>query len=180
MPRLAPLFRLVPVIAFAVFVNGCSANEEGVSTFNRDVRVLRQSADVALPVKLPPSLTEAWVTNADGVPLVNFYSENEPVVTICTSPVSRCAQLMPGSDMRTVQVDGKAVVIALGRSDKPDDPAQPRMGRQLGQFWADVALTTEVPKWLAQDNADGPGTRASSQQADAVEPADRLFESPRR
>ena len=162
MPRLALLFRLVPVIAVAVLVNGCSANEEDVSTFDRDVRVLRQSADVALPVTLPPSLTQAWVTNADGVPMVSFYSENEPVVTICTSPASRCAQLMPGADLRTVQVDGRAVVIALGRSDKPD-AAQPRLGRQLGQFWADVALTTDVPKWLAQNNADGPGTRGSLQ-----------------
>ena len=155
-PRLAPLFRLVPVIAVAVLVNGCSANEEDVSTFDRDVRVLRQSADVALPVTLPPSLTQAWVTNAEDVPMVNFYSENEPVVTICTSPVSRCAQLMPGADLRTVQVDGRAVVIALGRSDKPD-AAQPRLGRQLGQFWADVALTTDVPKWLAPSKTGGPG-----------------------
>ena len=162
MPRLAPLFRLVPVIAVAVLVNGCSANEEEVSPFVRDVRVLRLSADVALPVTLPPSITQAWVTNADGVPMVNFYSENEPVVTICTGAVSRCAQLMPGAGLRTVQVDGRAVVVTLGRSDKPD-AAQPRLGRQLGQFWADVALTTDVPNWVAHDNADGPGARGSLQ-----------------
>ena len=65
---------------------------------------------------------------------------------------------MPGADLRTVQADGRAVVIALGRSDKPD-AAQPRMGRQLGQFWAHVALTTDVPKWLAQSKVRRPRYR---------------------
>ena len=149
---LVPSWRALFLVAVTALGTGCSAAQDEVSTFDRDVRALRQSADVALPVSLPPDLVQAWVTDAAGVPMVNFYSENEPVVTVCTSPASRCAEFMPGSSMRTIQVDGRSVVVALGRSDNPDAP-DPELGRRLGRFWADVALTTDIPSWLSNSKA---------------------------
>lgn len=153
--------RGMPVLLAAMIVtiaSACASGGDFRDAFEADVRAARQSAEVVVPVTLPPRLTEAWVTDADGVPLVSFYSANDPVVTICTGTAPRCGRLVgDGSLLRSEDVEGRPVVVSLGVSDDPG-AGPPGLRRELRSFWADVDLTASVPGWLA-DRAAAPHVR---------------------
>jgi len=84
----------------------------------------------------------------DGLPLVSFYSTNEPLVTVCTGRPDRCATLTtPRAILRRVRAGPATVLVTIDRSEAPEDA--PPLSAPLRRFWSKVDLTTSAPAWLA-------------------------------
>lgn len=134
-------------LAFSGLV-GCSSDSDPhpLETFSDDLLAARVKTDFLLPAALPPELTLAWVGGGDGIPAVSFYSENQPVVTVCTGSRAACTRHATDVVFRTARVDGQHVVISLGRREEP--APTPSLDRELASFWSAVELNAEIPDWL--------------------------------
>lgn len=136
---------LLGVTAF--LLPGCSSETAPSERFRDDVRHARSIGIFALPDRLPPNLTEGWVNSGGATTSVSFYSENAPVVTICTGRPEDCRNRANDVQMRVVELGSQhQAVITLGRREEP--APLPALEGELRSFWSDVSLTTGNPKWL--------------------------------
>lgn len=137
---------LIAVTSTAV---GCGSEPGPLERFEEELTNVLANTSLALPEELPPGLEEAWVETVEGVTRVAFYSENAPVVTVCTGPVEKCLKATTDVELRVVQVESQEVVLSLGQQEEPADP--PRLDGTLDEFWTDVSLTFDRPGWLNSD-----------------------------
>ncbi len=135
----------------ALASTGCGDAEEIYpETFVEQVQANKDTGLVVLPESRPPDLTDAWVTRLENFSSVNFYSRNTPVVMVCTGDAGQCRSTYPdAAEMRTDRVDGRDVVVLLGRTDDPDAPDVP-LPADLDDFWSEVELTADEPEWLRE------------------------------
>ena len=137
-------------LTFLMAAAACGDDAEGtdpVAASGHDLRTLRLSHTVALPTELPPGLESIQTATGDGLPLISFYSTNEPLVTVCTGAAERCRALT--SPFATLQRRGGALVT-IDRAEAPEDASA--ISAELRRFWSDIRLTTSAPTWLERSS----------------------------
>jgi hypothetical protein len=141
------LIRLALLILAGLVAASCGGGQEGPRGLE-DVTVLRQGRQVALPVRLPPGLEEITAATGNGLPMVSFYSTNEPLVTVCTGAVRACrAATRSVRTLQLVPLEGTTAVLTVDPAEKP---GRPRLSGRLAAFWSSVALTQAAPEWLPE------------------------------
>jgi hypothetical protein len=136
------------IAALALALTGCAQDDaDGGPTLSGQLAQERDRTPVVVPVQAPPDLVESWLTMAEGYPVVSLASRDAPTVTVCTGDPAGCAAVGEGSaTIRSLQVGGRDVVVAVAAGEEPADLALPP---DLAAFWQGVDLTTDVPDWLA-------------------------------
>ena len=134
-------------VALLLVLTGCAQDDsDGGPTLSGQLEQERDRTPVVVPAQAPPDLVESWLTMAEGYPVVSLSSRDAPTVTVCTGDPAGCAEVGEGSaTIRTVQVDGRDVVVAVAAGE---DPAGTALPPGLADFWADVDLTTGLPDWV--------------------------------
>ncbi len=136
------------VLALSGLLVACASAEGAPTGLLEDVAALRAQTPVALPAKTPPALVESTLTDIDRrYALVNFYSENQPIVSVCTGDRAGCAERVPGSTpLRTERLDGSEVTVMVNRAESSSQDR--KLDDQLATFWKEVPLTLGTPAWL--------------------------------
>ena len=138
----------VSVLVLAATGCGGGDDTDGGPTLSGQLAQERDRTTVAVPAQSPPDLVESWLTVAEGYPVVNLASRGAPTVTVCTGDPTGCAAVAEGSaTIRTLQVDGRDVVVAVAAREEPS--ADSALPPELASFWAGVDLTTDLPDWLS-------------------------------
>lgn len=141
------------VAGAAALLGGCTQGAAPTAADPADWRTqVVELADahgpVALPSRLPAQLAEAQPVTLEGQPAVTFRVPGEPLVTICSGDLTRCRGALGSSrEVRTGRADGVAFVVALGAREQPG--STPTLSASGQSFWADVAMTSARPDWLA-------------------------------
>lgn len=139
---------LAAILLGAAACAGDRGRADAVDASARELAALRLATTVALPAALPPGLESIQPATGDGLPLVSFYSTNEPLVTVCTGRPDRCATLTtPRAILRRMRAGPATVLVTVDRSEAPEDA--PPLSAALRRFWSNVDLTTSAPAWLA-------------------------------
>ena len=143
---------LVAAIALVTLVlTACRAPGSDVEVDTAGLAQLREFSDdepVVLPALLPPRFESVSVASADDLTIVDFYSTNEPMVTICHGTVRRCRDVIQfASEVRTVRADGAVVVVGTAPREARADP----LTADVAAFWDQVEFTTTPPPWLRPD-----------------------------
>jgi len=140
--------RAAAIAATLLIAAGCAGeSRDAVTGSAAELVALRQSATVVLPAELPPGLELIEPATGDGLPLVSFYSTNQPLVTVCTGPLERCESLTtPRATLQRRRAGQASVIVTLDRTEAPED-ALP-LSAELRRFWSSVDLTTAAPAWL--------------------------------
>lgn len=142
---------MVAVSSAVVLSAGCGSGEKAFpEEFAEQVQADQGTGQVVLPGSRPPELMDAWVTRLEDASAVSFYSGNTPIVMVCTGDAGQCRSTYPdAAGVRAEQVDGRDVVVLLGRSDDPEAADVP-LPAELDDFWSGVELTADEPEWLEQ------------------------------
>jgi len=111
---------------------------------------LLQFHTMVLPSELPPGFQTVHPRTINDQPALGFYSENQPIVTICTGDVGKCRQLSPTDTVlrEGAEADQRYVVLV----SSSDGPRQ-SMEQRLTDFWRTTPLTTGRPEWLPKRSA---------------------------
>lgn len=143
------LLALLAGLVVATAVSACSAGRDAglqANGWQDDLTGLRTAEEVALPVSLPPGLREISAVTGEGLPLVSFYSTNEPIVTVCTGSLRDCrAATRAERTLQTVSLDGATAVLTVERAESPQ---RRPLSDELVDFWSSVRLTRAAPGWL--------------------------------
>jgi hypothetical protein len=52
-----------------------------------------------LPNTAPPALYDAAISSGDGIALIDFYSLNQPTVSVCQASAEQCLRLLPTAEV---------------------------------------------------------------------------------
>lgn len=141
-------FASIAALALLALAVSCGGSAPGPAESAADALVaLRARTDVVLPAELPPEVRQIDAVTGEGLPLVSFYSANQPLVTVCTGAADECAAVT--DPLRTIRRGNAGAAAVLVTVDRPEDPADARpLSPELRAFWADVPLVTAAPPWL--------------------------------
>jgi hypothetical protein len=107
-------------------------------------RDLPADTNLRLPATRPPNLIDAGLTSGNGTPIIDFYSLNESIVSVCQATQERCLGLMPTAQVipRSDTVPGVTVLI-----NAHENGVVP-LTEELERYWAEVDLVAGRPAWL--------------------------------
>lgn len=107
-------------------------------------RDLPADTNLRLPATRPPDLIDANLTSGNDTPIIDFYSLNESIVSVCQATQERCLGLMPTAQVipRSDTVPGVTVLI-----NARENGVVP-LTDELQRYWAEVDLVAGRPAWL--------------------------------
>lgn len=157
--RRVRVFRRLPVrglagglalLALGASCGGSGDEVDPARASGADLTALRTGTKVALPVRLPPDLREISAVTGESLPLVSFYSTNQPLVTVCTGRLAVCRSLTnPELTLQSGSAGDVSVLVTVDRPEAPE--ADLVLSSDLRAFWSSVRLTTAAPDWLETD-----------------------------
>ena len=107
-------------------------------------RDLPADTTLRLPATRPPDLIDANLTSGNDTPIIDFYSLNESIVSVCQATQERCLGLMPTAQVipRSDTVPGVTLLI-----NAHENGVVP-LTKELERYWAEVDLVAGRPAWL--------------------------------
>jgi hypothetical protein len=111
---------------------GCAAARESEDSPLMSLRKdLPQDTTLIMPAAEPPDL-DAGLSSGNGTPVVSFYSENQPIVSVCQAPLDACRRLLPTSQVipRPDAPPGVTVLI-----EAQETGVQMALSEELSRFW---------------------------------------------
>jgi hypothetical protein len=97
-----------------------------------------------LPGTRPPNLIDAGLSSANGTPIIDFYSRNEPIVTVCQATPERCLSVMPTARVIPRSDTVPEVTLLINARENGVVP----LSEELERYWTEVDLVVGRPAWL--------------------------------
>jgi hypothetical protein len=98
-----------------------------------------------LPAARPPNLIDAGLSSANGTPIIDFYSRNESIVSVCQATQERCLGLMPTAQVIPRSDTAPDVTLLINAHENGVVP----LSEEVARYWAEVDLVAGRPAWLS-------------------------------
>jgi hypothetical protein len=107
-------------------------------------RDLPANTTLRLPATPPPNLIDAGLSSGNGTPIIDFYSRNESIVSVCQATQERCLSLMPTARVIPRSDTAPDVTLLINAHENGVAP----LSEELARYWAEVDLVVGRPAWL--------------------------------
>lgn len=107
-------------------------------------RDLPADTNLRLPATRPPNLIDAGLTSGNDTPIIDFYSLNESIVSVCQATQERCLSIMPTAQVIPRSDTGPDVTVLINARENGVVP----LTDELQRYWAEVDLVAGRPAWL--------------------------------
>ena len=105
---------------------------------------LPADANLSLPATRPPDLIDANLTSGNDTPIIDFYSLNESIVSVCQDTQERCLGLMPTAQVIPRSDTVPDVTLLINAHENGVVP----LSEELARYWTEVELVAGRPAWL--------------------------------